>query len=200
MTRLFLPLSMLLLVSCGASDNAAEVCEKDYQAKKQQEITVIEEGIAVYRYLAETNATDDDVTDEQRRALEAMSVILEDRSRPVDDADLAIINEAQLMLSSPEVWNRADTRECPDDAQTFSLYCALHDASEKVLGVYEHRRTVIQEARFVLEKASGGKEYDHRLMGYNNDPETTFEDIRAIMTATKVVIEDRLELQSKCLL
>ena len=44
---------------------------------------------------------------------------------PVTKADLTIVKRARETLSSPAVWNRADTRICPKDAKTFSLYCAL---------------------------------------------------------------------------
>jgi uncharacterized HAD superfamily protein len=53
------------------------------------------------------------------------------------------VKRARRILDSPEKWNRADTRQCPPDAKTFSLYCALEKATDddiqKLLRVVEER-------------------------------------------------------------
>ena len=53
-----------------------------------------------------------------------------------------------FVLNSPSKWNRADTRDCPANAKTFSLYCALETATNEVSGKFEHRGAAMQEARF----------------------------------------------------
>ena len=94
-------------------------------------------------------------------------------------ADLRIVRRAREILDSPAKWNRADTRVCPATAQTFSLYCALEKATGEVTGNFQHRGAAMQEARFVIDDiAPNAKSYHHRLMGYNNDPATTFPDIQ----------------------
>lgn len=98
---------------------------------------------------------------------------------PVSKADLRIVERARTILNSSAKWNRADTRVCPSAARTFSLYCALRKATEEVTGDFQHRGAAMQEARFVIDDiAPNAKSYDHRLMGYNNDPTTTFADVR----------------------
>ena len=48
-------------------------------------------------------------------------------------------------------------------------------------GNFEHRGAAMQEARFVIEKIAPNRDsYNHRLMGYNNDPTTTFADIQKV--------------------
>ncbi len=49
---------------------------------------------------------------------------------PVTKTDLLIIRRSDQILDSEAKWNRVDTRICPDDAKTFSLYCALEKASK----------------------------------------------------------------------
>jgi hypothetical protein len=49
---------------------------------------------------------------------------------PVAKADLLIMKRAGEILASEALWNRADNRVCPDDAKTFSLYCALEKSIE----------------------------------------------------------------------
>jgi hypothetical protein len=115
---------------------------------------------------------------------------------PVTKADVQIAKRARQILGSPRKWNRADTRVCTPDATTFSLYCALEKATDEVSGNFEHRGAAMQEARFVIEDISfKGKEYDHRLMGYNNDPSTTFPDIQKVLRLLESRIAKRLKDQ-----
>jgi len=58
---------------------------------------------------------------------------------PVSKADIEIVKRAREILSSSAKWNRADTRECPAEEKTFSLYCALEKATEEVSAHFEHR-------------------------------------------------------------
>lgn len=102
-----------------------------------------------------------------------------DARPPVTKADLQIVQRAREILASQSKWNRADTRVCPSDATTFSLYCALEKATDEVSGKFKHRGAAMQEARFVIDDiAPNRKNYKHRLMDYNNDPTTTFADVQ----------------------
>jgi len=115
----------------------------------------------------------------------------------VTQVDLRIVHRAREILSSPEKWNRADTRVCrvqqcklgcPSNARTFSLYCALKKATEEVKGSFDHRGAAMQGARVVIDElAVNRKDFQHRLEGYNNDPTTTFADIQNVLHA----LEDR---------
>jgi TonB family protein len=116
------------------------------------------------------------------------------RPRPVITADdLRIVQRARAILSSAAVWNRADTRECPADRKTFSLYCALEKATQEISGAFEHRGIVMEEARAAIDEITHQKDYDHRLMGYNNDPTTTFADIQKVLRATEERISRKLD-------
>jgi hypothetical protein len=111
---------------------------------------------------------------------------------PVSKTDLQIVARAEQILSSPAVWNRNDNRECPQGAKTVSLYCALEQATMEVTGSFAHRGAVMQEARFAVDEIDGNRNYDHRLMGYNNDRTTTFEDMKHVFRRTRERIEERL--------
>ena len=97
-----------------------------------------------------------------------MQVILDSRKRPVDNQDLTILDSADMRLSDASVWDRADERNCGQQDETFSLYCSLYFGSMDTIGEYQHRRTALQEVRFAIEDATGGREFDHRLMDFNN--------------------------------
>jgi len=112
---------------------------------------------------------------------------------PVTKADIDIVKRAAEILNSPAKWNRADDRVCPPDAKTFSLYCALEKATLEVSKDFEHRGAAMQEARFVIEEvAPNASRYSHRLMDYNNDPNTTFADVQGVFWLLEKHIAMRL--------
>ena len=121
----------------------------------------------------------------------------EDRDRAVSAQDLAILDGADAILATEADWNRHDTRECLPGATSFSLFCALHKASTDVLGVYDHRRAALQEVRFAVEVATKGREFEHRLMDYNNLPETRFSDIKRLLAAARARVAERLDAASR---
>ena len=91
---------------------------------------------------------------------------------------------------------RADDRQCGAEDTTFSLFCALQKASIEVLGEYRHRRTALQEVRFALEEATAGREYEHRLRDFNNDPSTTLDDIKRVIRVARDRVAARIEEQN----
>lgn len=112
---------------------------------------------------------------------------------PITKADLQIVKRAREILYSEAKWNRADNRICPAEAKTFSLYCALQMATVELGGKAEHRGAALQEARFVIDEIAVDRNYEHRLMNYNNDPTTAFADIQEVLRITESLITLRLK-------
>lgn len=102
------------------------------------------------------------------------------REVPPNAVDAAIIRRAAGILSSDAVWNRADNRECPATATTWSIYCAMEKATIEVTGGFHHRRPALEAVREIVEKRSAGRGYHHRLMDYNNDPTTHLSDVQSL--------------------
>ena len=111
----------------------------------------------------------------------------------VTRTDLQIVKRAREILNSESKWNRADNRICPAEAKTVSLYCALQMATVEVGGKAEHRGAALQEARFVIDEIARDRNYEHRLMNYNNDRTTTFSDIQEVLRITESLISLRLK-------
>jgi len=118
---------------------------------------------------------------------------LERRDQPVTKDDLAILVRANEILKSPAVWNRHDTRECHPNDTTWSLFCALEKASREVLKEYRHREVALQEVRFAIEDVTDGREFNHRMMDYNNLPSTEFADIKRVLTIATHRVRVRLK-------
>ena len=115
---------------------------------------------------------------------------------PVTAIDLKIVKRARELLDMPAKWNRADNRECPTGAKTVSLYCALQNATTELTGKSEHRGAALQEARFVIDEIAVNRNYEHRLMNYNNDPSTTFADIQKVFDIVEQLIALRLKAEA----
>lgn len=188
---------LALLASCATPQAS---CDKDYAALKSEEIREIKAGEAVLRKVIVDKAPEDSLTSEEVAAAERMEAVQESRSRVVDEIDLKILLRASEILFGPGVWDRADDRECGAEDAIFSLFCALKRASEDVAGEYEHRRTALQEVRFAIEDQRPGVEYEHRLRDFNNAPDTTFEDVKAVLAVARARVAARLDLQARCAL
>ena len=96
------------------------------------------------------------------------------------ELDRQIVQRADAILSSPAVWNRLDNRRCPESARSWSIYCAAERATIEVTGGFHHRRPAMELVRRIIEERSAGRRYNHRLMDYNNDPSTRFEDVHTL--------------------
>ena len=126
------------------------------------------------------------------------SVDSPDANPPVSQNDVLIIRRARDILDSPTKWNRADNRQCPANETTYSLYCALELATKEISKKFEHRGAAMQQARFVIDDdLAKGNHYHHRLMDYNNDPKTTFSDVRQFFSLLEQRIQKRLDAQTR---
>jgi hypothetical protein len=123
---------------------------------------------------------------------ESTTAALEQRDQPVTPDDLRLLKRADQLLANASTWDRTDDRTCSPDQRQFSLFCALHKASVEVLGEYQHRRVAMQEVRFAIEDVTGGREFEHRLMDFNNLEETTFADIKRVLFIARERVAARL--------
>jgi hypothetical protein len=173
---------------------AGPACPKDYAALKDREMAIIDAGSALEDIFDDPSR----LSPAQLALVERADALLESRSRIADQRDIQIIDRARRLLGSERTWNRRDTRQCVTGETRLSLFCALQVASREVTGEYRHRRTALQEVRFAVEAATEGRQYDHRLMEFNNDPRTRLSDIWAVLSAARARLVQRLALQRAC--
>jgi len=122
------------------------------------------------------------------------------RNLPVAINDLKTLERATALLQDEAAWNRNDDRQCADDEAQGkrSLFCALQRASADVYGshdphrVADHRRVAWQEVRFAVEDATRGRELSHRLMDFNNLPDTTLADVQRVLAQATARVRARL--------
>ncbi len=96
--------------------------------------------------------------------------------------EVRIIEYALSLLSDPSQWNRNDDRVC--SGGSYSLFCALYEASVKVDETYRHLRPAVKFVRAAIEKRHP-KVYDHVLVDFNNAPETDLKEVHAILNLAK---------------
>lgn len=113
------------------------------------------------------------------------------RTLTFDSIDLKIIQKADAILSDSTKWNKDDDRQCEDDISTgrYSLYCALYKAAIEIAGEFDHRKPALQVVRFTLEKYDNGRVKDHRLMDWNNHPNTTFAELKEVLKESSQVVQ-----------
>jgi hypothetical protein len=125
----------------------------------------------------------------RRFALMFLSASWHRARRKLSETDLRIVRRASELLACHSRWNRVDTRTCSQNSNTISLYCALQLASLEVSGRFEHRGAAMQEARLLVDCVAPNRiRYVHRLLDYNNDPETTFADLQRFF----LLLEERI--------
>lgn len=66
----------------------------------------------------------------------------------------------------------------------WSLFCALEQAAQEVSGEVHYRQPALQMAWEVLNDVGGARSGKHRLMDYNNHPDTTLAEIHALLETT----------------
>jgi hypothetical protein len=103
--------------------------------------------------------------------------------------DQKIVRAAAAILSTEAAWNRADNRECPASATTWSIYCALEKATFDVTGGSHHRRPALEVVREIVEERTATRPYHHHLMDYNNDPTTSLSDVQDLFNEALIRME-----------
>jgi hypothetical protein len=100
-------------------------------------------------------------------------------------ADLKIIDRALALMPSTEVWNKADNRECPAGQSRISLFCAMMNATTEVSGGVHYRQPAMQAVREELNLVDKARIKTHRIMDFNNHPDTTLAEVHALLQRAK---------------
>ncbi len=112
-----------------------------------------------------------------------------------DSLDLRIIERADSILKDASIWNKQDDRKCDDDISSgkYSLYCALYKGQMDLTGQYVHRRAAMEVVRLILEKYGDDRVKEHRLMDWNNHPDTTFKEVKKLLKEAMEEVRKRLK-------
>jgi len=125
-----------------------------------------------------------------------LEILWHERSgQPASVDDLRVLERADALLVDEASWNRKDDRACHDDdrARKWSLYCALETACRDSGVACEHTQVASQEVRFAIEEVAPGAAMfeEGRLTGFNNRPETRFEDVKAVLRVARERVRAR---------
>jgi len=115
-----------------------------------------------------------------------------DKLLPPTADDIRIIKRALELLADASTWNRRDDRNCPPNALQLSLFCALNQATIEVSGGIHYRQPAGYAVRQVLDEVGGNRVAKHRLMDYNNHPDTTLEDIHNLLRTAQSRLEKQM--------
>ena len=110
--------------------------------------------------------------------------------------DLEILLRADSYLQAGVSWSQEEAVTCRD-SERLSLYCALEAASMDVLGEYIHRKSALQEVRFAIDDKFRDRWSKHRLIDFNNHPDTTFDDVKKVIRIATNVVRKKMEASMK---
>ncbi len=101
--------------------------------------------------------------------------------------DLQILQRALEILHDESVWHKNDERVCDDDEKrgSWSMFCALYQASLDVTSQYLHQRPAMKEVRRIIQEITKDRPFEHGIRDYNNLPETTFEEVSNVLEIAK---------------
>jgi hypothetical protein len=101
--------------------------------------------------------------------------------------DIAILEDSRRRLDSLGTWDRADDRNCANDAPgSTSFFCLLVSSIERRMGQYHHRQPGLGVLRAVVAARWRDRIRNHPLMDFNNHPLTSIADLR---TALDIAID-----------
>ncbi len=115
----------------------------------------------------------------------------EKRDLHVSQTDLDILTKADGLLSNKDAWSKAHLPDC-GRSEKLDLYCALEKASVAVTGKYVHRQPALQEVRFAIDDRYRDRWTKHRLIDFNADNATTFEDVKAVLAQAMTTVRGKL--------
>lgn len=98
----------------------------------------------------------------------------------VSQVDWDILNKANQLLSDEHVWKKQHPSDCTK-TEKLDLFCALEKASVDVMGKYIHRQPALQEVRFVIDDNYKSRWSKHRLIDFNSNKDTTFDDVKSVL-------------------
>jgi len=109
--------------------------------------------------------------------------------------DIMIVRRAKEILSSPDVWNRKDTRECPPNQESYSIFCAMLKASGEVTGSVHYRQPAMQAFREAINEIGADRIDKHRIQDWNNHPDTTFIEVQQLFDKTEVRLKEAMKVK-----
>jgi hypothetical protein len=132
------------------------------------------------------------VAGQQSREGSVRMVLDGNRTLPATSDDIQILKRAKALLPNDAAWNKQDNRQCPKGQAKLSVFCALTQATEEISGGYHYRQPAMQAVREAVNEVGGKRVDKHRLMDYNNHPDTTLAEIHALLAMAQAKVEQRL--------
>lgn len=90
-----------------------------------------------------------------------------DEDAPPTVQDLEILERTEAILRDESVWDRSANRRCGSAATTWTLYCALRDATVQVTGEFHDRQPALTIMRAVIQDVFREMSFEQPLVDYN---------------------------------
>lgn len=94
-----------------------------------------------------------------------------DEDAPPTRDDLEILTRAEEILWDEGVWDRSASKRCRPGAKTWTLFCAMRDATVEVTGEFHPKQPAVVILENVIQEVFREMAFDDPIVDYN-----TYED------------------------
>jgi len=105
-----------------------------------------------------------------------------DEDAPPTVDDLEIIEGAIGILNHEIVWDRSANRRCRSSTTTWTLYCALHDATIEVTGEFHEYQPAMVITSDVIDRIFREMEFERPLIDYNTYADAILIEMHRLLT------------------
>jgi hypothetical protein len=124
--------------------------------------------------------------------LELSFWFLFDKDAPPTVEDLEIIDGAIGIMNHEIVWDRSGNRRCRDGATTWTLHCALHDATVEVTGEFHEHQPAIVITRNVISSIFREMQFEHPIIDYNMYDDAILIEMHRLLSMATTRIRGQL--------
>ncbi len=115
-----------------------------------------------------------------------------DEDAPPTYQDLEILELAEATMSDERVWDRSANRRCSPSAVTWTLYCALRDATVEVTGEFHDRQPALVILREVIDGVFREFAFERPLIDYNTYEDAILVEMHRLLSSAQARVRQQL--------
>jgi hypothetical protein len=115
-----------------------------------------------------------------------------DKDAPPTVDDLEIIEGAMGILNHEIVWDRSANRRCRSGTTTWTLYCALRDATVEVTGEFHEYQPAMVITRAVIKQVFREMQFEQPIIQYNTYEDAILIEMHRLLTMATTRIRGQI--------
>lgn len=115
-----------------------------------------------------------------------------DEDAPPTHQDIAIIEGTAAIMSDERLWDRSDSRRCPEVSQTWTLYCAMRQATVEETGKFHDKQPALVITRKVIGDVFRDMAWENPLIDYNSYDDAILIEMHRLLTMASTRVRGQL--------